>query len=380
MKTLFKISIVCLFLLPNCATSTDNCYKTILFNNLCDSLLFDKSELEIKSVEVKLNDNYLKNSCIIFSGKVFDIDDSGNVNITYSRTTNRIISNIIKFKNSDELKKCKVGKDVTIKATYDYGIKTRFFKEDYTFYFKNAIVTNDISGEFNGFVDSLINEPDYNPLLFSLRANYFKNKDALIYATIWKISDDGKIYFRKNTGNVNSILSFEFNGINEVSKLMKGQYISVFGNISKIEKINNNGEKCYYTYFNNSIVTATSKKAEMTYKGNTVLGSLYMVGGVNLYITSTITKEESERLAQYLITSGFTHRDTTGNHYPVQLNKVESTYQFRFIVKEGMEFDENYIKSTKSFIKDLSEYIFDNNKVELHLCNSNFETIRIVNY
>ena len=96
--------------------------------------------------------------------------------------------------------------------------------------------------------------------------------------------------------------------------------------------------------------------------------------GGELYHTATVTADEATRLGQYLVAEEF----FDGNEKTVQLNKNGSTYEFRFVVKKGLEDDPEFIATVKAFASELSEDVFDGNQVDIHLCDEYLETVRAV--
>lgn len=95
-----------------------------------------------------------------------------------------------------------------------------------------------------------------------------------------------------------------------------------------------------------------------------------------LYYTENVTVEEAQSLGDYLVSAEFFADD--GNARTIQLNKTGSTYEFRMIVKKGIETDNDVVDSMKFLAKDLSENVFNNQAVDIHLCNDILETLRVV--
>lgn len=96
--------------------------------------------------------------------------------------------------------------------------------------------------------------------------------------------------------------------------------------------------------------------------------------GVQLFYTDKVTKEEANNLLSYLVEEGF----SDGTTKTVQLNKSGNTYEFRMVVKKGIEQDEEYITLFKDLTLELSESVFNYNPVDIHLCDDELETIRII--
>lgn len=95
--------------------------------------------------------------------------------------------------------------------------------------------------------------------------------------------------------------------------------------------------------------------------------------GGELYYTSSVTKAEAERLGRYLAKGFF-----DGNRKTVQLTKTGNTYEFRMVVKKGIETDPEYIEAAKAFAGEMSEEVFNGSPVDIHLCDDRLKTLRVV--
>ncbi|MFA6448965.1 MAG: hypothetical protein WCX65_05850 [bacterium] len=103
------------------------------------------------------------------------------------------------------------------------------------------------------------------------------------------------------------------------------------------------------------------------------LGKRLEFNGGELYYTSSITESEANRLVQYLGNDYF-----DGTPKTVQINKTASTYEFRMVIKKGLEKDPQYIEIAKGVAKELSTEVFGGSQVDIHLCDENLKTIRVV--
>ena len=103
-------------------------------------------------------------------------------------------------------------------------------------------------------------------------------------------------------------------------------------------------------------------------------GTLIEINGGELYYTSSISTREAYKLGEYLEDSGF----FDGERKTVQINKTGNTYEFRMVVKKGLENDEEFIQLAKLFSIELSEEVFNGYDVDVHLCDINLETLRVV--
>lgn len=95
--------------------------------------------------------------------------------------------------------------------------------------------------------------------------------------------------------------------------------------------------------------------------------------GVQLYYTSDVTEAEADALGNYLIKSEFAN----GEAKTVQLARTGNTYEFRMVVKKGIESDAEYAEVFKVFAKDISNNVFNGSQVDLHACDDNLETLRV---
>ena len=107
--------------------------------------------------------------------------------------------------------------------------------------------------------------------------------------------------------------------------------------------------------------------------GCTDYGKEKTFNGVQLFFTADITDAEADQLGQYLIQSEF----ADGEEKTVQLAKTGSTYEFRMVVKKGLENDEEYAQVFKQFAADISQNVFNGAQVDLHACDETLETLRV---
>jgi hypothetical protein len=96
--------------------------------------------------------------------------------------------------------------------------------------------------------------------------------------------------------------------------------------------------------------------------------------GVQLFYTSNITETEANSMGNFLIESEF----ADGEEKTVQLNKSGNTYEFRMVVKTGIEQDSEYSELGKLMAAEISSGVFNGAQVDLHFCDENFETLRVL--
>ena len=95
-----------------------------------------------------------------------------------------------------------------------------------------------------------------------------------------------------------------------------------------------------------------------------------------LYYTESVTSEQAQSLGEYLVKGEFFAND--GNERTVQLNKSGSTYEFRMVVKTGLDQDQATIDLMKEVAAELSANVFNGETVDVHLCDDTLKTLRVV--
>lgn len=108
--------------------------------------------------------------------------------------------------------------------------------------------------------------------------------------------------------------------------------------------------------------------------GQSSYGKLKNFKGVQLYYTNAVTEKQADALGEYIISSGF----ADGSPKTVQLAKTGKTFEFRMVIKKGIEKDDEFITIFKQLASELSNDVFDGDQVDVHLCNDQLETIRVV--
>ncbi len=102
------------------------------------------------------------------------------------------------------------------------------------------------------------------------------------------------------------------------------------------------------------------------------LGKEVDFGDVQLFYKDGATKENAEKLGEYLVKSDFWQGHE--GKFSVQLLKNGEIYQVNFPVKEGLAHDIKYVVKVSAFASTLSEQVFNDAKVEIHLCDNRMET------
>jgi len=96
--------------------------------------------------------------------------------------------------------------------------------------------------------------------------------------------------------------------------------------------------------------------------------------GVQLFYTSKITEAEANLLGEFMIESEF----ADGNEKTVQINKTGNTYEFRMVVKEGIEKDVEYCDIAKIYAAQISSDVFNGSPVEVHFCDDKLNTLKVL--
>ena len=103
-------------------------------------------------------------------------------------------------------------------------------------------------------------------------------------------------------------------------------------------------------------------------------GTKLEFNGGELYYTKNVTETEAKKFGEFLLKEEF----FDGREKSVQLDKSGSTYQFRMVIKPELQNDESYAEKVKLFASELSANFFNNTPIEIHLCDENLKTVRVV--
>lgn len=94
-----------------------------------------------------------------------------------------------------------------------------------------------------------------------------------------------------------------------------------------------------------------------------------------LFYEAPVTAAEAHRLGRFLVK--YEHFEANGSH-EIKLTKPGAAYEYHLMVKPGFEDNHDFIQACKAFSGQLSEYVFDNAPVDIHLCDDTCETIHVV--
>jgi hypothetical protein len=112
-----------------------------------------------------------------------------------------------------------------------------------------------------------------------------------------------------------------------------------------------------------SVVSDLDQGQELVFNGN------------HLYYKPPVTEAEAQRLGQFLVANNFFRNEKA---MECQIRKSPSTYEFCFVSKKGIEQDQYYIENFRKFAQLLSSGVFNNSPVDIHLCDRDFNTLRVV--
>jgi len=99
--------------------------------------------------------------------------------------------------------------------------------------------------------------------------------------------------------------------------------------------------------------------------------------GSELYYTPAVTEAEARKLADYM-KKDKTFGDVEGGRF--QLNKAGDAYEFRMAVKEEKAEDKGEDVAIILWAALLSTEVFDGAPVDVHLCDADLKTLRVVEY
>jgi hypothetical protein len=111
--------------------------------------------------------------------------------------------------------------------------------------------------------------------------------------------------------------------------------------------------------------------------GNSYGTRIKLKNGNELYYTAAVTEQEAQKLAKYMEDKWLDDKVANARF---QLNKTGETYEFRAVVKEGKEKDEDTAFQFRVLAMLLSMQVFDGAPVEVHLCNDSLKTVRTLEW
>ena len=96
---------------------------------------------------------------------------------------------------------------------------------------------------------------------------------------------------------------------------------------------------------------------------------------LDIYYTENVTRSEAKKLLEYLVSEDFTDGS---QEVGVRLDKTGKTYEFKVIVKKGLDTDPDFIKLAKTLSTEISNDVFGKAPVDIHLMDDHFKLLRVV--
>ncbi|MFL0268051.1 hypothetical protein [Candidatus Clostridium radicumherbarum] len=100
-----------------------------------------------------------------------------------------------------------------------------------------------------------------------------------------------------------------------------------------------------------------------------------MFNGSELYFTENVQKSDAEKLGTYLSEQGFFNEN---RKVSVKIDKKSTTYEFSLIIDKSSLEDKNLEQSAKDMSTELSKNVFNNNKVNINLCDNVFKPLKTI--
>lgn len=92
-----------------------------------------------------------------------------------------------------------------------------------------------------------------------------------------------------------------------------------------------------------------------------------------IYYSRHVEETEAKTLGDFLVEEGF----FDGTPKSVQIAKFENTYQFRMVIKPGLEYKPEVADLANVFATVLSSTVFKGKPVEVHITDNAFRTLRV---
>lgn len=102
-----------------------------------------------------------------------------------------------------------------------------------------------------------------------------------------------------------------------------------------------------------------------------------MAKATEVRYTKNVTLSEAEKLKDYLIEFGFSNDETSKT---VALDKEGNTYLFKLVMDKSQIDDKNTVGLLFMFKEKLSENVFNNQPVKIHICDELMNTLKIIEH
>lgn len=104
-------------------------------------------------------------------------------------------------------------------------------------------------------------------------------------------------------------------------------------------------------------------------------GTKLEYNGGELYYTENANEADAKKLGEYLAKDNLFF---DGKPKTVQLDKSGSTYQVRMVIQKEFQNDQKTADSFKEFAGQLSKNVFGGAATEIHICDDQLKTIKVV--
>ena len=103
------------------------------------------------------------------------------------------------------------------------------------------------------------------------------------------------------------------------------------------------------------------------------IDNLITKGNLQVLYTNNVTQKQAQDLANFLNKD---EDDTTA--MTVQLDQRNDTLVYKMVVKPGFENNASYGQILKTYGEMMSKEIFNNQTVEVHMCDNNLQTLKVL--
>lgn len=139
------------------------------------------------------------------------------------------------------------------------------------------------------------------------------------------------------------------------------------------EHIQNGGEKAsYFIPLIIGLILFALSAASILYYAYVPKNSLDYNSN-HLFYTNAITESQAKELQDYLKAEQYF---TSSSEIDIKIDKEKDLYLLSLVVKDDYLNNQEFIDAMKVFSKELSQNVFENNKVRINLCNDRFKVLK----
>lgn len=95
----------------------------------------------------------------------------------------------------------------------------------------------------------------------------------------------------------------------------------------------------------------------------------------HIFYTNNVPETQAKELGDYLKTKSYFASNT---QIDLKIDKQEDMYVLSLVVKEDYLNNEDFINSMKAFSKELSQKVFENDKVRINFCDDRFKALKYI--